>query len=74
VVFGLYVKALEKDPASCESLWNAGQLGWEAAQGRDEESKKARETARLRLERYLQVCPRDLHVTAAKAIVEAAKR
>jgi tetratricopeptide (TPR) repeat protein len=74
VVFGLYVKALEKDPASCESLWNAGRLGWEAARGKDDESTKARDTARLRLERFLQVCPRDANVTAAKAIVDAARR
>ena len=73
-VFALYVKALDKDPASCESLWNAGKLGWDAGQGRDEESKKARETSRLRLERFLQVCPRDVNVTAAKAIIDAARK
>jgi tetratricopeptide (TPR) repeat protein len=73
-VFALYVKALDKDPASCEALWNGGQLGWEAARGKDEESAKARDTARVRLERYLQVCPRDQHVTAAKAIVDAARK
>ena len=74
LVFSLYVKALDKDPASCEALWNAGKMGWEAARGRDEESQKARDTARVRLERLLQVCPRDVNVTAAKAIVEAARR
>jgi tetratricopeptide (TPR) repeat protein len=73
-VFALYVKALDKDPASCEALWNTGKLGWEAARGRDEESAKARDTARVRLERFLQVCPRDVNVTAAKAIVDAARR
>jgi cellulose synthase operon protein C len=74
LIFSLYVKALDKDPASCEALWNAGKMGWEAARGRDEESQKARDTARARLERLLQVCPRDVNVTAAKAIVEAARR
>jgi tetratricopeptide (TPR) repeat protein len=73
-VFSLYVKALEKDTASCEALWNAGRMGWEAAQGRDEESRQARDTARARLERFLQVCPRDVNVTAAKAIVDAARK
>jgi tetratricopeptide (TPR) repeat protein len=74
LVFSHYVKAVEKDPASCEALWNAGKMGWEAARGRDAESKQARETARVRLERFLQVCPRDLNVSAAKAIVEAARK
>jgi tetratricopeptide (TPR) repeat protein len=74
LVFSLYVKALDKDPASCDGLWNAGKMGWEAARGRDEESQKARDTARLRLERYLQVCPRDLNVTAARVIVDAARK
>jgi hypothetical protein len=74
LVFSLYVKAVEKDPASCEALWNAGKMGWEAARGRDAESKQARETARLRLERFVQVCPRDVNMSAAKAIVDAARK
>jgi cellulose synthase operon protein C len=73
-VFALYVKALDKDPASCEALWNAGKMGWEAARGRDEESRQARDAARARLERFLQVCPRDLNVSAARAIVDAARK
>ncbi len=71
LVFSLYVKALDKDPASCEALWNAGKMGWDAARGRDEESRKARDTARARLERFLQVCPRDVNVTAARSIIAA---
>ncbi len=75
LVFSLYVKALDKDPASCEGLWNGGKLGWEAAaRGKDAESATARDTARARLERFLQVCPRDQRVTAAKAIVDAARK
>ena len=74
LVFSLYVKALDKDPASCEALWNAGKMGWEAARGRDDESVKAREAARFRLERLVQVCPRDPNVPTARAIVAAARR
>jgi tetratricopeptide (TPR) repeat protein len=74
LVFSLYVKAVEKDPASCEALWNTGKMGWGAARGRDEESRQARDTARVRIERFLQVCPRDVNVTAAKAIVDAARK
>jgi cellulose synthase operon protein C len=73
LVFSLYVKALDKDPASCEALWNAGKMGWDAARGRDEESRLARDTARVRLERLLQVCPRDANVPTARAIVAAAR-
>jgi tetratricopeptide (TPR) repeat protein len=73
LVFSLYVKALDKDPASCEALWNAGRMGWDAARGKDDESRKARDTARARLERLLLVCPRDVNVTAARGIVEAAR-
>jgi tetratricopeptide (TPR) repeat protein len=74
LVFSLYVKAVEKDPASCDALWNAGKMGWDAAKGRDDESRQARGTARVRLERLLQVCPRDANVTAARTIVEAARK
>jgi tetratricopeptide (TPR) repeat protein len=74
LVFSLYVKALDKDPASCEALWNAGKMGWDAAKGRDEESRQARETARARLERLVQVCPRDPNVPTAKAMAAAARR
>jgi hypothetical protein len=68
------VKALERDPASCEALWNAGKMGSEAARGKDDESLKARDTARSRLERFLQVCPRDRNVPAARAIVDGARK
>jgi tetratricopeptide (TPR) repeat protein len=73
LVFSLYVKALDKDPASCDALWNAGKMGWEAARGRDDESRKARDLAQARLVRFLQVCPRDANVTAARGIIGAAR-
>lgn len=67
VLFPLYVKALEKDPARCEALWGAGKLGADAAKGLDEAS-------RPRLERYVQLCPRAAHVEAARRLLESAKR
>jgi len=73
VLFPLYVKALDKDPAGCEALWGAGKLGWDAAaRGKDEESAAARVTALGRLGRYLTVCPRAPEAAAARAIVDAA--
>lgn len=62
VLFPLYVKALEKDPARCEALWGAGKLGSDAAGVVDE-------AARPRLERYVQVCPRAAHVAAARQLL-----
>jgi Tfp pilus assembly protein PilF len=64
VLFALYVKALEKDPARCEALWGAGKLGHAAAGGLDEAS-------RPRLERYVQLCPRAPNVEAARALLAA---
>jgi len=75
VTFPLFVKALDKDPANCEALWGAGKLGWDAAaKGKDEESAAARATALGRLERYLTVCPRGASASAARAIVDGARK
>ena len=75
VLFPLYVKALDKDAASCEALWGAGKLGWEAAaRGKDEESAAARATALGRLERYLSVCPRGAEAGQARALVDANRK
>jgi tetratricopeptide (TPR) repeat protein len=59
VLFPLYVKALEKDPARCEALWGAGKLGADAAGLVDE-------AARPRLERYNR-SPAGSHVAAARS-------
>lgn len=67
VLFPLFVKALEKDPARCEALWGAGKLGYDAAKGLDESSQP-------RLERYVQLCPRAANVEAARQILASAKR
>ncbi len=75
VLFPLYVKALDKDPAGCDALWGAGKLGWDAAaKGKDEESAAARATALSRLERLLTVCPRVPAAAPARAIVEASRK
>jgi len=66
------VKALERDPASCDALWGAGRLGIEAAsKSRDEASLRARDTALGRLEGYLRLCPRGAEVEVARRIVDA---
>ena len=53
----LYVKALEKDPASCEALWGAAKI--DADQGRLSEDGKRR------LESYTRLCPREPHAAEA---------
>jgi tetratricopeptide (TPR) repeat protein len=61
VVKGLYVKALEKDPASCDALWGASKI--ELDQG------SLGEDGRRRLESYVRVCPRASHAAeAARAV------
>jgi tetratricopeptide (TPR) repeat protein len=67
VIFPLYVKALEKDPARCEALWGAGKMGYDAAKGLDESSQP-------RLERYVQLCPRGAQVEAARRLLEGARK
>ncbi|HEY6100034.1 MAG TPA: tetratricopeptide repeat protein [Anaeromyxobacter sp.] len=56
---GLYVKALEKDPASCDALWGAAKI--EIDQG------SIGDDGRKRLDAYARLCPRGPHA------VEAAK-
>jgi Flp pilus assembly protein TadD len=53
----LYRKALEKDPASCEALWGAGKLEYEA--------KKLTDEAKARLDTYAKLCPRAAHAVEA---------
>jgi tetratricopeptide (TPR) repeat protein len=75
VLFPLYVKALDKDPASCEALWAAGKMGWDAsAAGKDEAAAAARAAALARLERLAAVCPRAPGAAQARAMVDAARR
>jgi cellulose synthase operon protein C len=57
VVKGLFAKALEKDPASCEALWGSAKI--EADQG------SLGEDGRRRLETYARVCPRGPHAAEA---------
>jgi predicted Zn-dependent protease len=64
LLFSLYVKALEKDPARCDALWGAGKLGADA-HGADE-------AALRRLDRYVQLCPRAPHLAAARALLASA--
>jgi len=57
VLKDLYVKALEKDPASCDALWGAAKI--DADQGRlSDEGKR-------RLESYTRLCPREPHAAEA---------
>ncbi|HET9554633.1 MAG TPA: tetratricopeptide repeat protein, partial [Anaeromyxobacteraceae bacterium] len=75
VLFPLYVKALDKDPAGCEALWGAGKLGLDAAaRAHGDEAATAREAALGRLQRYVQLCPRGAQAGAAKALVDANKK
>ncbi len=57
VLKALYVKALEKDPASCDALWGAAKI--EADQGR------LSEDAKRRLESYTRLCAREPHAVEA---------
>jgi Flp pilus assembly protein TadD len=57
----LYRKALEKDPASCEALWGAGKLEYEA--------RKLSDEAKARLDTYAKLCPRAAHATEAGRLV-----
>jgi tetratricopeptide (TPR) repeat protein len=61
VLKGLYAKALEKDPASCEALWGAAKI--ELDQG------SLGEDGRRRLEAYTRFCPRGAHAGEAARIV-----
>lgn len=57
VLRGLYLKALERDPASCEALWGASKI--EADAGRLGEDGKGR------LQAYVRLCPRAPNVAEA---------
>jgi tetratricopeptide (TPR) repeat protein len=57
VVKALYVKALEKDPASCDALWGAAKI--EIDQG------SLGEDGRRRLDTYARLCPRAPHAAEA---------
>lgn len=59
----LYLKALEKDPASCEALWGASKLELDAGGLGD--------AGRRRLEAYARLCPRGAHAADAARIVGA---
>jgi cellulose synthase operon protein C len=69
VIFPLFVKALDRDPASCDALWGAGRIGIEAAAKAKDD--RARDTALGRLEGYLRLCPRGAEVEVARRIVDA---
>jgi tetratricopeptide (TPR) repeat protein len=57
VLKGLYEKALEKDPASCEALWGAAKL--------DADAGKLADDGRRRLDTYARLCPRAPHAAEA---------
>jgi tetratricopeptide (TPR) repeat protein len=61
LVLGLYEKALERDRASCDALWGAGRLGFEA--------EKLTDGVRGRLEAYVRDCPRAPNVEEAKRLL-----
>jgi cellulose synthase operon protein C len=65
VLAELYRKALEKDPASCEALWGAGKLEYDA--------QKLTPDARQRLETYAKLCPRAPHAAEAARILAGGK-
>jgi tetratricopeptide (TPR) repeat protein len=60
VLEDLYVKALERDPASCDALWGAGKL--------EHEARGASEAAKARLGAYVKLCPRGPHAAEAAAL------
>ena len=53
VLKGLYAKALEKDPASCEALWGAAKI--------EVDQKALGQEGRKRLDAYARLCPRGPH-------------
>ncbi len=61
VLKDLYLKALDKDPASCEALWGASKV--------ELEGSGLGEDGRRRLDAYVRICPRGAHAAeAARAI------
>jgi cellulose synthase operon protein C len=61
VLKDLYVKALERDPASCEALWGASRAELDGG--------RLGEDGRRRLEAYTRLCPRAAHVAEAAKIL-----
>lgn len=53
----LFVKALEKDPASCDALWGASKIEIDRGSLGDD--------GRRRLEAYARLCPRGAHAAEA---------
>ncbi len=62
VLKGLYLKALEKDPASCEALWGASKV--EVDQG------ALGEDGRRRFDSYARMCPRGPHAADAARLAK----
>lgn len=62
VLKGLYLKALEKDPASCEALWGASKV--EVDQG------ALGEDGRRRFDAYARMCPRGPHAEDAARLAK----
>jgi tetratricopeptide (TPR) repeat protein len=63
VLKGLYLKALEADPASCEALWGASKIELDAG-GLSEEGRR-------RLDTYARLCPRGAHAVEAARLAGA---
>ncbi|MFT3917452.1 MAG: tetratricopeptide repeat protein [Anaeromyxobacteraceae bacterium] len=63
VLSDLYEKALGKDPASCEALWGAGKLEYDA--------KKLSDVAKQRLEAYVKLCGKAAHAEEAGRLLAA---
>ncbi len=63
VLKNLYLKALEKDPASCEALWGASKVDLDAG-GIGDDGKR-------RLEVYARLCPRGAHAAEAARLAGA---
>jgi tetratricopeptide (TPR) repeat protein len=61
VLKDLYVKALEKDPASCQALWGAAKVDVDIGRLGDE--------GKRRLETYTRVCPREPHAAEAARLI-----
>ncbi len=62
VLKGLFVKALEKDPASCDALWGAAKI--------DADLGRLGEEGKRRLEAYTRVCPREPHAADAARLAK----
>jgi tetratricopeptide (TPR) repeat protein len=63
VVKGLYLKALESDPANCEALWGSSKI--------ELDTGKLGEDGRRRLATYAKLCPRAAHAGEAARVVGA---